>query len=175
LQWTGTVLEVYDGDTMRISRPPSTFVWIRLGRIDCPELGQPGADAARRATQRLVDDGVVRVTVTDPKVIGRTGWYRGAVGDVVLADGRDLAAELVQAGLAWADTDHWDDARVAHLEQDARSSGRGIWAKRGAVPPWRYRSEHPRPLRRLPHPTQFDDLTLPPPGTIPPKVHSIPP
>ena len=174
MQWTGEVLEVYDGDTMRVSVPSRSHIWIRLGRIDCPELGQPGDIVARLATERLVRGQAVTVTITDTKVIDRTVWYRGVVGDIHVSDGRDLAAELVRQGFAWADTNHWNDPATAQLEVDARSTRQGLWGKARPQPPWQYRSAHPQTLLRVPHPTQFDDLTVPPPGTQPPTVHTVP-
>jgi endonuclease YncB( thermonuclease family) len=176
LSWRGTVVDVYDGDTFRVRMDDRVLVLlIRLGRIDCPELGQPYADAARRRTLALVRDEAVHITITDTKVTRDSGWFRGAVAGVRLADGRDLAAELARGGLAWADLATWPEDKVADLEQEARAGRRGLWRQAKPESPWHYRAQHPRPRLRVPHPTQFDDLTLPPYAAAPPTVGSVPP
>jgi len=59
---------------------------------------------------------------------------------VILADGRVINEELVQAGLAW-----WyrryspNDERLAQLEADAKAAKRGLWADAEPVPPWEWR------------------------------------
>ncbi len=103
------VLRVLDGDTLevraRIWLGQDVTVRLRLAGVDAPE--RRGACAHERAlaaraealVQRLLsgDDGPARVTLREV----RNGKYAGrVVARVVVADGTDLGAALLEAGLA---------------------------------------------------------------------------
>lgn len=95
---------VIDGDTIVIDK-----THIRLAGIDAPELDHPYGQNAKRALMRLCH-GQVITAVTD----GSTSHER-AVALCHLADGRDLSAEMVKAGLA-LDWKKYSAGRYRHLE-----------------------------------------------------------
>ncbi len=102
---TATVIDVIDGDSLRLR----VRIWIdqeltvvlRLSGIDAPELRsrcvteQRAGEKARALTTFLVTGQMVTLTNL------RHDKYGGRVlGEVRLADGRDLAETLVKANLA---------------------------------------------------------------------------
>ena len=102
---------VVDGDTLKVDG-----VTYRLWGIDAPELGQPCADgwpAGRAATEHLRALIGERYITCEPRRVDRYGrtvaLYR--------ADGRDLGADMVTDGHAWAfvrySRDYIDEERQA--------------------------------------------------------------
>ncbi|MFM8979507.1 MAG: thermonuclease family protein [Planctomycetia bacterium] len=133
--FTGEVVAVTDGDTLRVMHA-GREERIRLYGVDAPERAQPYSQRAKQLASSLVFGKAVQVQVLD------TDRYGRSVARVLLADGRDLGHELVQAGLAW-----WyeqfarDDRALAALEQEARRARRGLWADASPQPPWEYRRQ----------------------------------
>jgi micrococcal nuclease len=80
---------VIDGDTIDIAGTR-----IRLAGIDAPELDHPYGPKAKWALVRLCKGQVVRAVFDGEMSHERT------VATCYLADGRDLSAEMVKAGLA---------------------------------------------------------------------------
>jgi len=133
-EFTGKVIGVSDGDTVTVLRD-KTPVKVRLNGIDCPETGQPFGSRAKEETSELVFGKSVRVIRRDTDRYGRT------VADVFLSDGRMLNQELVRSGYAW-----WyrkyapNDGTLAKLEEEAKTSKRGLWSQPGAIVPWDWRN-----------------------------------
>lgn len=104
---------VVDGDTIIIDK-----VHIRLAGIDAPELDHPWGQQAKWALVKLCKGQVVTARLK-PELS-----YDRVVAECFLPDGRDLAAELVQAGLA-LDWPKFSGGKYRHLEpEDAR---RKLW------------------------------------------------
>ena len=100
---------VIDGDTIVIDK-----VHIRLAGIDAPELDHPWGQQAKWAMVKLCKGQTVTAHIR-PEIS-----YDRVVADCFLADGRDLAAELVKAGLA-LDWPKFSDGKYRSLEPaDAR-------------------------------------------------------
>lgn len=104
---------VVDGDTIVIDS-----VHIRLAGIDAPELDHPWGRKSKWALVQLCKGQVVTARLRPDLT------YDRVVAECYLPDGRDLAAELVRAGLAldWA---KFSGGKYRHLETpDAR---RTLW------------------------------------------------
>lgn len=80
---------VLDGDTIVIDK-----THIRLAGIDAPELDQPWGQQSKWALVKLCKGQIVTARIK-PEMS-----YDRVVAECFLPDGRDLAAELVKAGLA---------------------------------------------------------------------------
>ena len=108
---------------------------MRLAEIDTPETHQPYGSRAKQALSALVFGKEVRVMVVDTDRYGRT------VGRVY-ADAMDVNAEMVRQGAAWVYRKYSRDPSLLHLEQEARSARRGLWALPEAerTPPWEWRA-----------------------------------
>ncbi len=95
---------VIDGDTIVIDK-----VHIRLAGIDAPELDHPYGQKAKWTLHALCK-GQVITAITDGEVS-----HERAVAICRLPDGRDLAAEMVKAGMA-IDWPKYSGGRYGHLE-----------------------------------------------------------
>lgn len=104
---------VVDGDTIVIDK-----VHIRIAGIDAPELDHPFGKQSKWALVQLCKGQVVTARVR-PELS-----YDRLVAECFLADGRDLAAEMVAAGMA-LDWPKFSGGKYRHLEtEDAR---RKLW------------------------------------------------
>lgn len=126
--------KVIDGDTIDIGGTR-----VRLEGIDAPEAAQtcgqrwigtwPCGQAASTELARLVNGTQVDC---DSRGIDKYGRMLG----VCFADGRDINAEMVRRGLAWAFVKY--STTYERVEADARTRKVGIWQGE-AQPPWEYR------------------------------------
>lgn len=112
-QPSGTVVTgrcwVIDGDTIVIDK-----MHIRLAGIDAPELDHPWGQQAKWTMVKLCKGRTVTARIK-PELS-----YDRLVAECFLPDGRDLAAELVKAGLA-LDWPKFSGGKYRHLEPaDAR-------------------------------------------------------
>ena len=135
--WTGRVVGISDGDTIRVMHWDRTKN-VRLFGIDCPELGQAFGRKARRFTAKMAFGRIAEVKEVDEDRYGRTvAW--------VSVGGKSLNKELLRAGLAW-----WyryfapNERELQQLEAEARKSKIGLWFLPNPIPPWEFRrSERP--------------------------------
>ena len=131
--FSGTVVKVFDGDTITVLTDQHEEIKIRLHGIDAPEKAQAYADTAQQFAHNLVDGQTV--TIIDH---GKDRYNR-IIGDVVFEDGRTLNRELVKAGLAWWYLKYSDDRDLGQLELNARLARVGLWKDKSSVSPWAYR------------------------------------
>lgn len=118
--WTGDVVRIIDGDTLEVVGSCGP-VRVRLFGIDCPERGQPFAQAATAKAVELAGGQRVTVHPTTKDRYGRT------VAKVILPDGRDLGLELIKAGLAkWFRKYAPKEVGYQEAEAWARKMGLGI-------------------------------------------------
>jgi endonuclease YncB( thermonuclease family) len=132
--WPGKVVGVQDGDTLTVLDQTNTQHTIRLASIDAPELGQPYGDRAKQALSRLVFGKMVEVEPETSDRYGRTVA-------VVTEEGTNVNRRLVREGAAWAYLKYLRDPALIDLENDARTSRRGLWALEPdqIMPPWEWR------------------------------------
>lgn len=131
---TGKVIKVLDGDTIDIlyNNKPER---IRFNGIDAPEKGMPHGQKAKQFVLDLAANKIVSVNVTD------TDRYGRSIGDITLADGRNLNREVVKAGYAWWYWKYSSDESLGELEKEARKAHRGLWQDKDPVPPWEWRKQ----------------------------------
>jgi endonuclease YncB( thermonuclease family) len=140
----GRATRVFDGDSFLLRLDGGGTVEVRLGEIDAPEKAQPYADESRAALRELILDRDLRLQVIDEDKYGRTVARAYLVGSNL-----DVNADLVGRGHAWVYRYHLRDRRLLDLERAAREARRGLWALPEAerTPPWKWRREHPPPVR----------------------------
>jgi endonuclease YncB( thermonuclease family) len=131
-QFTGRVMAVEDGDTVRVQRGQGD-VRVRIFGIDAPEATQPYGPEAREQARRLLLDRTVVVSMKDIDQYGR-------LVAALSVDGRDAGTELISSGAAWNYAQFSQDDRFAALESGARDARRGLWALPDPTPPWLFRS-----------------------------------
>jgi len=128
---------VIDGDTLEISGRR-----VRLEGIDAPEMAQTcgrnpsgtwkcGAVAADRLAALIG-----RHTVTCES---RGNDKYGRMLGICFVDGRDINAEMVRQGLAWAFVKY--SRTYVRQESEARTARVGVWQGE-AAPAWEYREKH---------------------------------
>lgn len=137
----GTCTWVCDGDTVYVQISPSTRIKVRIAGQDAPEHGQQYGGESKKFLIRLVYKNKVSVQIIDRDQYGRL------VG-IVKCGGKDVALEILKAGLAWC-----YDAYLGNLPRqyanaykkaanEAKKERRGLWRSDNQIPPWVWRKEH---------------------------------
>jgi endonuclease YncB( thermonuclease family) len=138
------VTACHDGDTCTaIATKDGARIQVRLHGVDAPELDQPFGTQARTMMSALVIGRHV-----DLHPAGHN--HDRLVADVVLRDGRNVAALLVTEGAAWVDARHNTDPTAPTRQAAAQQARRGLWRDASAVPPWEWRerpAQDPAPKR----------------------------
>lgn len=140
----GRVVHVADGDTITVRPAGESQRRVRLANIDSPEIGdgaakpgQPHAQAARQALERIVAGAEVDLQCYEQDQYGRD------ICDVVLGENDTANRRMVASGFAWANQQgqgkYLRDVFIRELESDARRQHLGLWADSGAVRPWVWR------------------------------------
>ena len=132
ITFTGVVVGIEDGDTLTVLRNKARFT-LNVAGVDAPELDQPYGQQAKRLVAVLAMDQVVTVRIFV------TGHQSRLTGEVWLKDRRNLAYELVKAGLAWVKRGALVPVDFEQSEADAKEVQRGLWANEDPVPPWEWR------------------------------------
>jgi micrococcal nuclease len=131
--YTGKVVGVTDGDTITVLHNVRDEK-IRLNGIDCPEKAQAYGHKAKEAASALAFGKEVTIQTHDLDKYGRT------IGDVILANGKNLSQELVREGMCWWYRKYAPGNTVLEgLEAKAREAKRGLWADPNPIPPWEWR------------------------------------
>lgn len=136
--YTGTVIGVSDGDTIKVLDASRQQHRVRLAGIDAPEKAQA---FGQRSKQSLSDLAYGRQVTIDTHKNDRYGREVGKV----LVDSRDINLEQLRRGMAWhykayeREQSADDRASYASAEEDAREAKRGLWVDPHAVAPWNFR------------------------------------
>lgn len=137
------VVGVLDGDTITIVRA-GRQERIRLYGIDAPENRQAYSRASAKTLGEMLRGKTVAVEAMETDRYGRTVAR-------IWADGREVSAAMVAAGMAWvfpkycrqAYCDEWRQA-----EQRARAAGVGLWRDKHPQPPWEWRRDEQQRLQQ---------------------------
>lgn len=125
-------VQVTDGDTLKLN--DTTY---RLWGIDAPESKQACADdwpAGQEATKALSDLIQGRAVACEARTQDRYGRTVG----LCRADGQDIGAAMVRAGMAWAFVRYSFD--YVAQEAEAKAANSGVHAH-GCQPAWEWRAE----------------------------------
>lgn len=137
----GMVKAVHDGDTVVLVGRGTGRVTVRLYGVDAPETrkpdspGQPFGSQSKRVLMFKVLGKEVTAEVQDRDQYGR-------VVAVLQLAGRDINAEMVTEGMAWAYRQFLSGSyasRYIQLEEQARRQHRGLWRDANPQPPWEFR------------------------------------
>ena len=139
-------IAISDGDTFTILQDKRQ-VRIRIDAIDAPEKGMPYYKKSKQYLSSLCFGKYVTL-----KVI-KTDRYGRLVARVILADGRDVSAEMIKAGMAWHYKHYSKDKTLATLEINARKNKLGLWNDTHPYAPWEIRKLHRKGIstKRLTH------------------------
>lgn len=134
-EFSGTVINVIDGNTIEVQGADDTMYRVVLAGIDCPEPGQKYFDQAKERLAKLVLKREVIV-----RIQGRNRWGHHVAVVLIARNGKDPRMELLEDGLAWtAEKDPLPDLEALRLQ--AAEKKKGIWEEEVPTPPWKYRRE----------------------------------
>lgn len=139
--YTGTVVGVSDGDTIKVLDGGGRQHRVRLAGIDAPEKAQAFGQRSKQSLSALVYGRQVTIDTRKDDRYGRE------VGKV-LVDGRDVNLEQLRRGMAWhykayeREQSAEDRAFYAAAEDRAREAKLGLWADPHAMAPWDFRRAH---------------------------------
>jgi endonuclease YncB( thermonuclease family) len=128
----GDVIEVPDGDDIKLVTASNVPYRVRLAGIDAPQMGQAYAEEAKKALSGKVLHRSVQVEV------GNHDGYRRVVGELYLGT-RWINLEMIAAGLAWRIAGSSSDEQITKAEETAREAKVGLWLEAYQLPPWEYR------------------------------------
>jgi endonuclease YncB( thermonuclease family) len=135
---TGRVIGVSDGDTLTVLDDDRKQHKVRLSGIDSPEKKQPFGQVCKQSLSDLTYDRAVRVEWDKLDRWGRL------IGRVVV-NGQDVNLVQLERGCGWHYKKYQNEQplgdRLAYnaAEESARTSGVGLWASNGPMPPWDWR------------------------------------
>ncbi len=174
--FTGRVIGVSDGDTVKVLKEDKTSVTVRLEAIDAPESGQAFGTKSHDALSRMVHGKNVTVNKTGTDRYGRT------LGFIVIDD-IEVNATMIEDGWAWHYKEYSKDENLAKLEDAAKSGKKGLWADSNHIAPWEYRArkklastattkQESVKLAETPMPTESRTrVTTPPPSYQAPQIN----
>lgn len=133
---SATIIDVIDGDTLRVNTPGCNACRVRLTNIDAPESDQLfGAKSRQMLAQLTGGDGA---TITLVK--HGTDQY-GRILARVYHEATNINWAMVRKGGAYVYEHYADSAALSKLQQMAKKAGRGVWslAKSERIRPWNWR------------------------------------
>lgn len=131
---TGKVVGVTDGDTITLLDNENKQHKIRLHGIDAPEQKQDYGQRSKQLLSALVFEDVVRIEYKSKDRYGRIlgKIYNGSMY---------VNAEMIRLGMAWHYKQYCKDKNLAELEEAAKAGKVGLWSRKDAVPPWKFREK----------------------------------
>lgn len=133
---SGQVSAVPSGDRLVVATADGPLQ-VRIAGVAAPESDQPFGNAARRFLEQQALHREVRIETRGRNADGST------VAEVKLGQ-RDLAAELVSGGYAWALAEADPSGELRHLQAQARAAHRGLWGHGTPFAPWEWRAARKR-------------------------------
>jgi endonuclease YncB( thermonuclease family) len=135
MSWHGYVVEVLDGDSLRVKRG-TKFYEIRLYGVDTPEYRQSYGKKAKKYTSSRIYKQTVTVEPRDKDRYGR-------IVALVKSQGRLLNQSLVRDGLAWVYPKYCLEQPLCQEmkkeEVRARRERRGLWREKDPLSPWEWK------------------------------------
>jgi micrococcal nuclease len=125
-----TVNYVYDGDTLFLTTPADSNLYVRLLAVDAPEVGDNAecyGDAATAYLRSVAIEGSTVYTLADTEPLDQ---YGRSLLFVWTADGNPINLSLVQNGYAEAvfiGQNRLYEDEVEAAEDAAQAAGTGMW------------------------------------------------
>ena len=138
-EFSGLVVGVSDGDTIKVLDENRHVHTVRLMGVDAPEKAQAWGQRSKQSLSELVFQKTVFVQWSKRDKYGRT------VGKVLAPDGLDVCMQQITRGMAWhykkyaGEQSAEDQVQYANAEKMAHESGVGLWQDEAPVPPWIWR------------------------------------
>ncbi len=136
LAWTGKVVDIREGDVLKVSHPEKGVITIMLYGIDAPDKKQPFFKQAKEFLTGKVEGQVVNVLefVTEQKVVAA----------IIVHDGVNINEQVLQAGYGWVYKKYCHQDFCSDwltYEKQARDQKLGLWQDENPTPPWEWRNK----------------------------------
>jgi micrococcal nuclease len=129
----GVVVEVIDGNTIRIRDSQSQLYEVVFAGVDAPELTQPFGGEAKAFLSNLL---LKQKVTADIQGKDRKGNYIA----IVLLKKTDPRLELLKEGLLW--TSEKDPIPLLEKHRvEAKEKSKGLWKEDNPTPPWIHRRQ----------------------------------
>lgn len=130
---TAKVMEITDGNTLKVITSSNETITIVLPGIDCPELTQPYGVQAKTYLEKLLlkMDVTIHIQGKDRR--------KNYVG-VVLLRNIDVRLGLLKEGLAWTVEKDCEN-ELENIRLKAAANKRGLWSQKSPTAPWLYRRQ----------------------------------
>lgn len=139
--FSGTVVSITDGDTLKVETEDGEVIKIRLWGIDCPEFSKDGSKTSQPYGKEAYEFTTDLALNHKVQIIEHGTSYERIVGEVILEDGTFLNKEILKSGFAWWYHNYCKELEWAQLEAEARINGTGLWESGAPVPPWVFRNK----------------------------------
>jgi endonuclease YncB( thermonuclease family) len=126
------ILEVLDGNTLKVSTIDDDTFTVKLKGVDAPELGQEFAQEALNYLQQLVTNKNVLVEYS-----GKDRWGNRLVY-VTTKNGKSINEMMIKDGYGWVDRFFLNQAELMALQETAKSKNAGLWKSEEPMEPWVY-------------------------------------
>jgi endonuclease YncB( thermonuclease family) len=132
--WTGKVVDVRDGDVLKVSHPEKGVITLLLYGIDAPDERQPFFKQAKEFLTYKVEGQVVNVQ--------EFGTEQKIVTAIIVLDGVNINEQVLQAGYGWVYKKYCDQDFCSGwltYEKQAKDQKLGLWQDENPTPPWEWR------------------------------------
>ncbi len=126
------ILEVVDGNTLRVSTIDGDTFMVKLKGVDAPELGQEHAQESLNYLLELVSSKKVLVEYS-----GKDRWGNLLVY-VTAKNGKSINEMMIKSGHGWVDRFFLNQVDLMELQASAKSKSVGLWKKDEPMKPWVY-------------------------------------
>ena len=132
------VVSISDGDTFRGVTKDNEEIKFRIYGIDAPEKHQAFGNKSQQYLSSLIFGETVGIKVQSTDQFGRQVVW------VYTPDKKDVAAEMLKAGMAWHFKKYDKSKEYASLEDEAKLRRLGLWIDKNPIAPWNFRRNNPR-------------------------------
>jgi len=126
------ILEVVDGNTLKVSTVEDDTFVVYLKGVDAPELGQAFANESLLYLKKLVKGKNVLVEFS-----GKDRWGNRLV-DVTSPKGNSINEMIIHNGYGWVDRFFLGQTNLMELQETAKSKNIGLWKQTKPLEPWIY-------------------------------------
>ncbi len=131
----GNVVEVIDGNTMRVIDNYNDTITIKLKSFDSPELNQAFGEEARAFTADKCLHKKAKIELLGKDRFGND------MATVTSEDNEDLGMALLKSGLAWYNVKGTADETLENIQNTNITNNVGLWAQENPLEPWIYRRQ----------------------------------
>ena len=129
------VVSISDGDTFRGLTKDNEEIKFRIYGIDAPEKHQAFGNKSQQYLSSLIFGETVGIKVQSTDHFGRQVVW------VYTLEKKDVAAEMLKAGMAWHFKKYDKSEEYASLEKNARFNNVGLWVDKNPIAPWEFRKK----------------------------------